>query len=72
MADPGEHGQYSSLNPEPIEIIQQWHLTYLEGNILKYLARHRRKGGKEDLNKAIWYLQRLIKEEYPDDVDKGL
>lgn len=35
---------------------------YLEGNILKYISRHKEKGGIEDLKKAEWYLCRLIDE----------
>jgi hypothetical protein len=35
---------------------------YLQGNILKYLWRYRYKNGSEDLKKAQWYLNRLIKE----------
>lgn len=31
------------------------------GNALKYLWRWKRKNGAEDLNKAIWYIQHLIK-----------
>tara|TARA_R100000365_G_C2705896_1_gene42871 strand:+ start:53 stop:409 length:357 start_codon:yes stop_codon:yes gene_type:complete len=34
---------------------------YLQGNILKYLWRYRYKNGIEDLKKAEWYLQKLIK-----------
>lgn len=33
---------------------------YLVGNVLKYLARYRLKGGTEDLRKASWYLARLV------------
>ena len=33
---------------------------YCEGNIKKYLHRFRYKNGKEDLEKAKWYLERLI------------
>lgn len=33
---------------------------YLEGNVIKYLWRHRLKGGREDLRKAQWYLDRLV------------
>ena len=33
---------------------------YLQGNILKYIWRYRYKGGKEDLEKAQWYLTKLI------------
>ena len=33
---------------------------YLKGNCIKYVWRYRDKGGKEDLQKAQWYLDRLI------------
>jgi len=33
---------------------------YLQGNIMKYLWRYRYKNGNEDLNKAKWYLEKLI------------
>lgn len=35
---------------------------YLQGNIIKYIWRYRDKNGVEDLNKAKWYLKRLIEE----------
>jgi hypothetical protein len=34
---------------------------YLQGNILKYVWRHKHKNGLEDLLKAEWYLKELIK-----------
>ena len=37
--------------------------AYLEGNVLKYIHRHKYKGNpKQDLEKARWYLDRLIHE----------
>lgn len=33
------------------------------GNALKYLCRWKHKNGVEDLKKAIWYLNHLIKHE---------
>ena len=33
---------------------------YLQGNIIKYLWRYRYKNGIEDLEKAQWYLNKLI------------
>ena len=36
---------------------------YLRGNCVKYLWRWRHKGGKTDLLKAQWYLDRLISSE---------
>ena len=36
---------------------------YLKGNVLKYVSRYKFKGEPlEDLEKAQWYLNRLIKE----------
>jgi len=34
--------------------------AYCAGNVLKYVWRYRYKGGVEDLQKARWYLDRLI------------
>ena len=36
---------------------------FLYGNVIKYLWRYKHKNGTEDLNKAKWYLQRLIDNE---------
>ena len=33
---------------------------YLQGNILKYIWRYEYKNGVEDLEKAQWYLKKLI------------
>jgi len=41
---------------------------YLRGNCVKYLWRWRHKGGKTDLAKAQWYLDRLIQS---DEAQKG-
>jgi len=41
-------------------------LNYLEGNIVKYVSRHRHKHGVEDLRKAMHYLQKLIEVETKD------
>lgn len=35
-------------------------LGYLEGNIIKYVSRHKKKNGIEDLKKAQHYLEKLI------------
>lgn len=36
-------------------------VDYCEGNVLKYLHRWRYKNGSEDLLKAQWYLNRMVK-----------
>ena len=34
--------------------------AFATGNAIKYLWRWKRKGGKEDLKKAVWYINRII------------
>ena len=34
--------------------------AYLVGNAIKYIWRHKQKGGVESLEKAIWHLERQI------------
>ena len=48
---------------ETTDYIQSHTMNYLEGNIIKYITRHKSKGGVDDLRKAEWYLTRLIKQE---------
>lgn len=36
---------------------------YLKGCVQKYVWRYERKGGIESLQKAIWYLNKLIEKE---------
>ncbi len=46
----------------PIECIDVTrHMMFNAGNAVKYVWRYEMKGGIEDLKKAVWYLQDLIK-----------
>lgn len=54
----GEH--YRTKPIQPWDFITQNGLGYLEGCIVKYVSRHRQKGGIEDLKKAKHYLDKLI------------
>ena len=57
-----EHpNHYQSDKIEVIEIIDAFNLDFYEGNIIKYVLRHNKKNGIEDLKKAQFYLNRLIK-----------
>ena len=52
---------YAGGDLEPLKIIQQHNLPFELGNALKYIARCNHKGTKrEDLEKAIDYLERYI------------
>ena len=54
----GDH--YSRHKIQPIEFIEGADLGYHEGNVVKYLSRWKFKNGIQDLEKAKWYLDRLI------------
>lgn len=48
---------------EPIDVIISMGLNFLEGNVVKYVCRHRKKNGLQDLEKAQIYLDWLIQVE---------
>ena len=61
---PKDH--YKNLKIQPTEFIHENNIPFIEGNVIKYVCRHRNKNGKEDLLKAIDYLNKLIELEYPE------
>lgn len=54
---------YGGDNPlEVINVIEHYELGFHLGNVVKYVLRAGKKGNrKEDLEKALWYLEREIK-----------
>ena len=46
--------------------------AFCTGNAIKYLWRWKQKNGVEDLHKAEWYLQKLIKREWKEHVGRAL
>lgn len=58
----GSH--YKELPIQPVEYCQRNRLGFCESSVIKYVSRHREKGGKQDLEKAIHFLQLLIELEY--------
>ena len=55
----GDH--YKDCGIQPVEYIFQNNLDYFEGNVVKYITRHRKKGeGKKDVEKAIHYAQLIL------------
>lgn len=60
--DPVNHPSHYTMGKiEVIDAIEDWGLGFHDGNVIKYVARHRHKGkALEDLKKARWYLDRLI------------
>lgn len=56
----GDH--YKSMKIQPGEFIRHNDIGWYEGNAIKYICRHRLKGGKQDLEKAIHYLELTLRE----------
>ena len=53
----GENNQY-----EAIKVIEAWDLDFHLGNTVKYISRAGKKDKElQDLKKALWYLERKIK-----------
>ena len=52
---------YNQGSTEVINVIEDWNLGFHCGNAIKYIARHQHKNNnKQDIEKAIWYLQRYL------------
>lgn len=53
---------YNVGDIEVIDFIDSWGLNFNLGNVIKYVTRSDYKGNKiEDLQKAIYYIEREIK-----------
>ena len=56
----GENNTY-----EAIKVLEAWDLDFCLGNAVKYISRAGKKDASkelEDLNKAVWYLNRRIEQ----------
>ena len=56
-------GEHYKGSIEPWDAITEWGLGYLDGSAVKYLARWQKKGGIQDVMKAIHFLEKLIEVE---------
>lgn len=63
IGDPVNPSHYNKHNIEPIDVIEDWELSFHLGNVIKYICRYKDKRGLEDLRKAQWYLERAIQDE---------
>ena len=55
---------YKDCAIQPIEYIHANKLGFAEGNVVKYITRHRQKHGADDVRKVIHYCQLLLELEY--------
>ena len=55
----GNH--YKDCGIQPVDYIFKNNLDYFEGNVVKYITRHRKKGERrKDVEKAIHYAQMIL------------
>ncbi len=57
----GSTQHYKDFKIQPIEFITANKLSFIQGNVIKYICRYNKKNGKEDIDKAIHYCE-LLKE----------
>jgi hypothetical protein len=76
MADNVNHpSHYETGKFECIEVMQEVFGTeavqnFCVCNAFKYLYRHRRKNGKEDIEKARWYINKYLELEEKDELKR--
>ena len=58
----GSH--YKKMKIQPTKFVIENELLFPEGNVIKYICRHRFKNGKEDLLKAIHFIEMIIERDY--------
>ena len=58
----GNH--YIKCGIMPTTYIRANNLDFFEGNIVKYITRHKDKGGAEDIKKVIHYAEMILEEVY--------
>jgi hypothetical protein len=58
----GDH--YKKMLIQPAEFINKNKLLFAEGNAIKYICRHSSKGGIQDIDKAIHYLEMVKERDY--------
>ena len=58
----GDH--YKDCVIQPVDYIIKNKLAFLEGNVVKYITRHRTKGQEEDIRKVIHYCELILQHKY--------
>jgi hypothetical protein len=58
----GNH--YKDLKIQPVEYIDANQLDYFQGNVVKYITRHKSKNGAQDVRKALHYCQLILQLQY--------
>lgn len=58
----GSH--YKDMKIQPVEFIHANSVAFMEGNVIKYILRHKAKNGAADVRKALHYCQLILELEY--------
>jgi hypothetical protein len=58
----GSH--YKDCVIQPVDYIVKNNLDFLEGNVVKYITRHKTKNGIEDIRKVIHYAELILEKKY--------
>lgn len=58
----GDH--YKDYKIQPSVFINGNKLLFAEGNAIKYICRHKKKGKAKDIDKAIHYLEMIKERDY--------
>ena len=63
-----QHGgsHYQNFKIQPSKFVVENELLFPEGCAIKYICRHRLKGKKEDILKAIHFLEMILERDYPE------
>mgnify|MGYP003638102169 CR=1 FL=1 len=61
----GSH--YKDCVIQPVDYIVKNNLDFLEGNVVKYITRHKTKNGIEDIKKVIHYAELILEKKYGKD-----
>ena len=64
----GKH--YIKYKIQPSRFVVENKLLYPEGCVIKYILRHQDKGGKQDLLKAIHFIEMIMERDYRDEKEK--
>ena len=57
---------YGGSEIDVIDFCQANNLDFMQGNVIKYITRYRKKNGLEDIRKAVEYINRILADEYPE------
>jgi len=65
-------GHYKQMKIQPVEYIHANNLSFLEGNVVKYITRHKTKNKAQDIRKVIHYCELILQLDYNETYNQEL